>query len=70
MSLNDVTNVELLMDDYLRVANALKYKPDFPSYSREAEEWRRKNPNCNMTRLRRLGKEIRIKMQEVEVENV
>ncbi|HFQ9956626.1 hypothetical protein Javan143_0015 [Streptococcus phage Javan143] len=54
------------MDDYLKVARALVYKPDFPLYSREEEQWRRENPNCNMTRLRRLGKEIRIKMQEVE----
>ncbi|VTT19297.1 Uncharacterised protein [Streptococcus dysgalactiae subsp. equisimilis] len=66
MSVNSITNVELLMDDYLKVARALVYKPDFPLYSRKEEQWRRENPNCNMTRLRRLGKEIRIKMQEVE----
>ncbi|MCK1226716.1 hypothetical protein [Streptococcus uberis] len=66
MSVNDITNVELLINDYLKIAKALVYKPDFLRYSREEEQWRRENPNCNMTRLRRLGKEIRIKMQEVE----
>ncbi|WP_203268811.1 hypothetical protein [Streptococcus uberis] len=66
MSVNDITNVELLINDYLKIAKALVYKPDFPLYSKEEQQWTRENPHCNMTRLRRLGKEIRIKMQEVE----
>ena len=50
----------------MKIAYALRDKPEFILYSKEEEQWNRENPNCNKTRLERLGVEIRIKMKEVE----
>ena len=66
MNLSEIDYLEVMMYQYMKIAHALRDKPDFLLYSKEEEQWNRENPNCNKTRLERLGVEIRIKMKEVE----